>query len=342
MREKKIRRSDFIKNVTMAGAAIGFYPGISSFFKSRPVTEGTRVGMIGLDTSHSTSFAKLLNAPNPSPVFGGYRLVAAYPHGSRDIKASVDRIPEYTKAVEKYGVEIVGSIDDLLQKVDVVLLVTNDGRIHLEQVIPVFKAKKPVYIDKPMTASLKDAIKIFELGKEYNVPVFSSSALRYVNNLQEIVKGKFGKVLGADTYSPAPIEKTHPDLFWYGIHGVEILFAAMGTGCKEVVRIHTNGTDYVVGTWDDGRIGSVRGTRTGQHIYGGTVYTEKGAVVVDPHEGYTNLLTVIIEFFKTGNSPINPNETLEIMAFMEAADLSRKKRGKAVKMETVFKKSGNG
>lgn len=339
MNGKQIKRSAFIKDVTLAGAAIGLSGSFSSLFGRNPAPEGKRVGMIGLDTSHSISFTRLLNATPAIPDFDGYKIVAAYPHGSRDIKVSVDSIPGYTETVKKFGVEIVGSIEELLQKVDTVVLLTNDGRVHLEQVKPVFQAGKPVYIDKPMAASLKDVIEIFELGKQYKVPVFSSSALRFVNNLQEIEKGKFGKVLGADTYTPAPLEKTHPDLFWYGIHGVEELFTALGVGCKKVVRVHTDSTDFVVGTWKDGRIGAVRGTRTGKHIYGGTVYTENGAIVLDQHEGYTNMLKAIVQFFKTGVVPVNPDETIEMMAFMEAADLSKKRGGVPVKLETVFKKA---
>lgn len=339
MKDKQLSRSAFIKNVSLAGAAIGLSSVSPSFSGKRPASGINRVGMIGLDTSHSISFVKLLNASSPLADFDGYRIVAAYPQGSKDIKVSVERIPEYTEAVKKFGVEIVSSIDELIKKVDVVLLLTNDGRVHLEQVIPVIKAGKSVFIDKPMAASLSDAIEIFDMAKQYSVPVFSSSAIRYVDNLLEIVKGKFGNVLGADTYSPAPLEKTHPDLFWYGIHGVEALFAAMGTGCIEVVRAHTKGTDIVVGTWEDGRIGAVRGTRTGRHIYGGTVFTEEGAITLDEHENYINLLKVIIEFFKTGVSPVDPRETLEIMAFMEAADLSKMEGGQPVKMETNFNRS---
>src|SRR3954468_15814160 len=124
----------------------------------------------------------------------------------------------------------------------------------------VIKAGKPMFIDKPVAASLNDVISIYAAAKQANVPIFSSSSLRYMQSVQDVVKGKVGAVLGADTFSPATLEKTHPDLFWYGIHGVEILFTIMGTGCKQVVRIHTNDTDVVVGTWKDGRVGTFRGT----------------------------------------------------------------------------------
>jgi predicted dehydrogenase len=269
----------------------------------------------------------------------GYKVVAAYPRGSADIESSTKRIPGYTEDVKKLGVEIVNSIEDLLKKVDVVLLETNDGRPHLEQALMVLKAGKPMFIDKPVAGSLKDAIAIYEAAKKYKLPVFSSSSLRYMESVQDVVKGKVGKVLGADSFSPATIEKTHPDLFWYGIHGVEILFAVMGTGCKQVVRINTNDTDIVIGTWKDGRVGTFRGTRTGTHDYGGMVYGDKGNLSLGPFNGYDNLLVQIIDFFRTGKVPVSPEETLEIYAFMEAADESKRNNGAPVSLEAIIKKA---
>ena len=207
-----------------------------------PVKE-LRVGMIGLDTSHCIAFTKILNDPNPQPDVSHCRVVAAYPKGSPDIESSVRRIPQYTAQIREIGVEIVASIDDLLAQVDAVLLETNDGRPHREQALAAIRAGKPLFIDKPIAGSLADAVIISEAAKRYGVPVFSSSSLRYMASAQEIRAGKIGNVLGADVYSPATIEKTHPDLFWYGIHGVELLFTVMGPGCQSVVRVHTDGTD---------------------------------------------------------------------------------------------------
>jgi predicted dehydrogenase len=233
------------------------------------------------------------------------------------------------------GVEIVSSIADLLKKVDVVLLETNDGRLHLEQALQVFKAGKPMFIDKPIAASLADASAIFAASKQYKIPVFSSSSLRYMTGISDIEQGKIGKVLGAETFSPAKLEKTHPDLFWYGIHGVEMLFAIMGTGCKTVSRIHTNDTDVVVGIWNDGRVGSFRGTRSGKNDYGARVFGEKGNLTLGEFAGYNPLLEQIIKFFQTGVSPVKPEETLEIAAFIEAADESKVKGGIPVSMKNI-------
>ena len=298
--------------------------------------DGKRVGIIGLDTSHSIAFTKALNAAQPDPVYDGYKVVAAYPFGSKDIESSAKRIPGYTEDVKKLGVEITGSIKELLTKVDVVLLETNDGRLHLEQALEVLKSGKKMFIDKPVAASLPDAIAIYEASEKYKIPIFTASSLRYIKGIEAIDKSK---VLGADTFSPATLEKTHPDFFWYGIHGVETLYTVMGTGCKSVTRVSTPDTDIVVGIWADGRTGTFRGTRTGKHEYGGTVFTQTGNLILGPYGGYEPLLVDIIKYFKTGSIPVTPQETIEIFAFMEAADESKRQGGKNVTLESVMAKA---
>jgi predicted dehydrogenase len=289
--------------------------------------EVVKVGIIGLDTSHALAFTKLLNATNPAPEYAGFRIVAAYPQGSRDIASSTNRVPGYIETVKTQGVEIVGSIDELLKRCDVVLLESNDGRVHLEQALPVFKSGKRVFIDKPLAGSLPHAVALFDAAKKYSVPMFTSSSLRFTVKTQEIRSGKAGKVVGVEAYSPCALEPTHPDLFWYGIHGVETLFALMGTGCETVVRVSTPGTDVAVGTWKDGRIGSFRGNRASGGKYGASVFMERGLQTVDDFKGYDLLLVEILKFFRTGIAPVTPEETLELFAFMEAADESKRRGG---------------
>ncbi len=333
-----LKRRDFIK--TAAAGTIGLrMAGISPELAGLKQPSALRVGIIGLDTSHSGAFISSLNKSDAGPEFGGYKVVAAYPKGSSEIKSSYERIPKYTEDAIKQGVEIVNSIDDLLLKVDVVLLETNDGRLHLEQVLPVLKSGKRVFIDKPVAASLSDAIAIFAASEFYNVPLFSASSLRYIYGAKEIAEGAVGKVLGADAYSPATLEKTHPDLFWYGVHGVETLFTVMGTGCKSVVRTSVPDTDLAVGTWEDGRIGTFRGIRGGKADYGGIVYGEKAISVLGKYAGYTPLLIKIVEFFNTGIPPVSSAETLEIFTFMAAAEESKIRGGVPVSTEEVFAKA---
>ncbi|MBW3630351.1 MAG: Gfo/Idh/MocA family oxidoreductase [Gemmatimonadetes bacterium] len=323
-----------------AGLALTLLLGIAT-------TTGTgaaqvRVGIIGLDTSHSTAFTRLLNDSTAAPDLAGFRVVAAYPYGSRTIESSARRIPGYTAEVEKLGVQIVGSIAELLPRVDAVLLETNDGRLHLEQALEVMRAGKPLFIDKPIAASLEDAIAIFDAARFYGVPVFSSSSLRYAAGAQRARRGGIGRVLGADAFSPATLEPTHPDLYWYGVHGVEMLYTAMGTGVETVARTHSDSTDVVVGRWSDGRIGTFRGIRGGRSEYGGTAFGSSAYVQLGPYEGYRPLLVEIVRFFRTRQPPVTAEETLEIFAFMSAADESKRLGGAPVRVADVLARARTG
>jgi predicted dehydrogenase len=331
-----LNRRNFIKASTITGIGIVSPKNLFGPFDS---SSGLRVGIIGLDISHCIEFTKILNDPTTGDKYCGYRVVAAYPKGSLDIKSSVERIAGYTEQMKMMGIEIVDSIESLLEKVDVVLLETNDGRRHLEQAIPVLKAGKRLFIDKPMTASLTDAIKLFEIAKHYNVSIFSSSSCRFIEDMDEIKKGTLGKVLGAEAHSPATFETTHPDLFWYGIHGVEILYSVMGTGCKSVIRVSTADTDLVVGIWKNGRIGTFRGSRSGKRGCGAEVYCDEGIKSIGFTDSfqpsYKALMKEVTAYFKTGNLPVQPEETLEILTFMEAADESKKRGGTFISMDEI-------
>lgn len=332
-------RRSFIKKTALAGLGLGLVGGASGMYEKINVEKGKRVGMIGLDTGHSIAFAKALNDTSAGDKYDGYKVVAAYPNGTENIDVWKNKIPEFTEQVKNEGVEIVNSIDQMLKKVDVVLLTCIDGNKHLEQALPVLKAGKPLFIDKPFAGSLVDAYKIAEAARQYNVPMFSSSSLRYIDGAKEIADGQVGKVIGAEAYSPAHIEEHHPDLFWYGVHGVEILFTIMGTGCKSVKRTFTKDTDLVVGVWEGERVGSFRGIRGGKGGYGGTIFGEDGIGVLGKYQGYSPLLERITKFFRTGIVPVSIDETLEIFAFMQAAEESKIQGGISIDMELVIQKA---
>ena len=306
-------------------------------------TKTIRAGIIGLDTSHVTAFTKSLNNSKPDPDGVAVRVVAAFPGGSPDIPSSANRVEMFTKQIRDMDVEIVNSIPALLEKVDVILLESVDGRPHLEQARPVIKAGKPLFIDKPLAGSLADCIAIAELAKKHNVPWFSSSSTRFSPGFLSMRDGKndkIGQVVGCAAWSPCALEEHHPDLFWYGIHGVEILFTIMGPGIETVSRTQTTGTELVVGTWKDGRVGTFRGIRLpGEGDYGAVVFGKTGIAGAGKYGGYEPLVTEIARFFKTGKPPVAPEETLEIFAFMEAADESKRQGGKPVKVEAVVAKA---
>jgi len=299
-----------------------------------------RLGMIGLDTSHVIAFTRLLNDPQKD---FGCKVVAGYPGGSPDIPSSANRVGNYTKQLrEEFGLEIVDSIEELCRKVDGVLLESVDGRPHLEQARPVIAAGKPLFIDKPVARSLADALEIFRLAKEKGVPCWSSSSLRFSPGIIGMRnRAEVGKVLGCEAFSPCSIEEHHPDLYWYGVHGVEILFTIMGTGCKSVQRAQTASHELVVGVWEDGRIGTYRGLKSGKKDYGAMVFGDKGIARSGGYEGYGHLVEEIVKFFKTGHIPVPAAETIEIFAFMTAADESKARNGAAVELASVIEKAGS-
>jgi len=245
----------------LLGIVLVFAALLASSAQADEPAKKLRVGMIGLDTSHVVAFTKAIKNPKFDEL-KGLDVVAAFPGGSPDIPASADRIDGFTKALKEMGVEIVDSVEALLPKVDAVMLESVDGRPHLAQAKPVIAAKKPLFIDKPMAASLADVLEIFRLAKANNVPVFSSSSLRFSPGIIGMRNDpKIGEVRGCDAYSPCSLESHHPDLFWYGVHGVEMLYTIMGSGCTTVTRATTPETDLVTGVWSDGRIGTFRGLR---------------------------------------------------------------------------------
>ncbi len=296
-----------------------------------------RLGLIGLDTSHVTAFTEVLNNPESKEHVSGAKVVAAFKGGSPDIASSMEHIEAYTKTLrEKYGVKMCDTVQQLCAEVDAVLIESVDGRPHLEYARVVIAAKKPLFIDKPMAGTLGDVLEIFRLAEAAGVPVFSSSSLRFGKNTLAVRAGSIGAVLSAETSSPASLEKTHPDLFWYGVHGCESLFTVMGTGCETVERRTTpEGKIEVIGHWKGGRTGIFR---EGEG-YSGKARGEKGEAPVGNFDGYAPLVVEIVKFFQTGKPPVMAAETKELFAFMEAADESKRQGGKAVALAEVMAKA---
>ena len=308
---------------------------------SANAAEPIRIGIIGLDTSHVTAFTSRLNEPDNANHVPGGRVVAAFKGGSPDIPSSANRVDKFTKTlVEKYGVRIYPTIEQLCENVDAILLESVDGRPHLEQVKPVLAAGKPVFIDKPIAGTLKDAIEIYRLAQQTGTPCWSSSSIRFHPGVQKVAKANVGELRGAISIGPAQTEPHHPDLFWYGIHPTEGLFTVMGPGCQTVVRTHTTDTDVITGTWTEGRVGVLYGLRNQRTAYKVTKYGTKGIVEQTERGDYTPMLREIVRFFKTGEAPVPLETTIEIYAFMEAADESKRLGGQTVNIADVLANYG--
>lgn len=330
-------RGDWGRAVARLGCVLLVGVGLALPSPARAEEKVIRLGIIGLDTSHVIAFTSHLNNPKNKT---GCKVVAAFPGGSPDMKASADRIDKYTSDLrDKYGVEMVKSIEELCQKVDGVLLESVDGRPHLAQAKPVIAAGKPLFVDKPVAANLEDVVEIFRLAKEKNVPIWSSSAFRFVKEVAGARTDEtLGKIVGCDVFGSSSWTEHHPDLYLYGIHPVEALFTVMGPGCEQVRRVKTNGTDLVVGTWKDGRIGTFRDLHGGKPAAPVVIVGTAGASTAQS-SGYAPLLNEIVQFFKTGKPPVSAEETIEIYAFMSAADESKAQDGAAVSVPALIERA---
>jgi predicted dehydrogenase len=301
-------------------------------------TNDLKAGVIGTDTSHVPAFADLFRSHPEWRI----KVVAAFKGGSPDLPWSADRVEKFAATMrDRHHVELVGSIEELLAKVDVVLLQSLDGRVHLAQATPVFKVGKRVFIDKPLAASVEDARCIMELSKQTDTPFFSASGTRFGADIPRLRDNPgVGKVIKVQGSSPLSKLKGHPDLSFYGIHGVEALYAVMGPGCVSVSRKLEGGADITTGKWTDGRIGVYYSPPKDEkpptvRVWGTEGTTE--SVRSPDSRPYEGLVRAIAEFFHTGRAPVAPAETLEVMEFMSAAQLSHERGGAEVPLEELRK-----
>jgi hypothetical protein len=298
-------------------------------------TKDIKAGMVGCDTSHAVAFERALSSHPQWRV----RVVAAFPEASKDMPGpSVGRLGKFTETLRKRGVKIVAGMDELLKIVDAVLIESVDGRPHLRQARPCFQAGKPVFIDKPFTAGLADAREIVRLSKKTGVPFFSSSCVRFQPEIAKLrTDSGVGKLTKVQASSPLSFEPHHPDLFWYGIHGVEALYTVMGKGCRSVTYKVEKTVEWTTGTWADGRIGVFRGVKKGDYKPLVKLWGSDGQAESKGGYNYNGLCEAIARFFQTGKAPIDPAETLEIIEFMTAAQLSKERNGARVTLEEARK-----
>jgi hypothetical protein len=311
----------------------------SASASSPAAAEPLRIGLVGMDTSHVPAFTKLFHDPGAEGDLAGFRVVAGYPDGS-DLPMSRDRIEGFTAEARDLGVEIVGSVGELTERSDRLMIVSVDGRIHLRQARELFEAGKPVFVDKPVAGTLADCIALYDLAEHLGVPCFSASSTRFgVETLALPGRPELGELLGATSWGPLSYQAGMPELFFYGIHGIEALFTVMGPGCESVSRVKSPVHDLVTGVWSGGRVGVYRGMVQGKATYGITAHGSEGTVTVVEEPSYEALCRQIGRFFKTGVPPVSAAETLEIYAFMEAAEESARRGGAAVALSEVMERA---
>ncbi|MCX5682953.1 MAG: hypothetical protein NT049_04635, partial [Planctomycetota bacterium] len=149
---------------------------------------------------------------------------------------------------------------------------------------------------------------LVRLSKESGTPFFSCSCARFQPEIWKLRTDPASAGVGAITKvqgsSPMSLEAHHPDLFWYGVHGVEALFTVMGPGCVSVSRKVEGDLDVTTGKWKDGRTGIFRGVVKGDYKPVVKIWGEKGEYESPGGFDYKGLVAAMAEFFQTGKAPI--------------------------------------
>ncbi|MEA2711607.1 MAG: hypothetical protein QOF78_4208 [Phycisphaerales bacterium] len=285
-----------------------------------------RVGLIGLDMSHALEFTRRLNDQDHPEHVPGARVTAAWPGGSRDFELSWSRVPKFTAEVrDKHAVQIMESPDAVASRVDLLFITAADGRAHRPLFEQLLKYKRPTFIEKPLATSSHDAKEIFRLAAQENIPLMSCSTVRFGEPLHRAIGEDYGRILGCDVFGPMPEEPTQPGLFWYGVHSIEVLNVVMGRGCREVRAYRNDDVDVMCATWDDGRVATFRGTRSGEWKFGMTLHRERGVQCVNllHNSWFKPTLELALKDLPNGRSPVDSADTLEILRIIEAANASR-------------------
>lgn len=287
-------------------------------------------GIVGLD-GHGLSFTEAVNGPGSA--LAGARVAAATPVAS--VMISEEALAERVERTRALGVEIVDDPAELASKADAVLILHDDGSKHLELAQRFARFGKPMFVDKPFEVTAEKARELVALCRSSRCAMFSASSLRFSAEITRVVEDEEGgAIVSAMTYSPFNEKPTMPGWIYYGVHAVEPLYTLLGPGCREVRCVKSASCAVAVGVWEDGRLGVARASSAGQHGYGFTVWRENVTenAAVDSAGLYPALLERIRTFALTGESPVDPDESVEVIAFMEAANTSMAKGGQAVRI----------
>ncbi len=279
------------------------------------------IAMIGLDTSHTVAFTKLIQKPGES-IVDGMRVTKAFrfPSAFQSEEGQDARQAE----LESLGVSMAPTLDEAMTEVDALFLEINDPALHLEYFEKVVSCGKPVFVDKPLAATLVEGRRIQELARRHDLPVWSSSSLRFIPALAR-AQAAIPQPGRVHTFGPLGKAAAGSDLVWYGVHAVEMLVTAMGTGAAAVRAFEEPGGILLRIGYVDGRSGLVECLR-GVGSYGGRLQTKNQIAFFDSGSGspYVALMGALRAFVLDGKVPVPLAEALEVLAILEAGGKSLK------------------
>ncbi len=278
-----------------------------------------KVGLIGLDTSHTVEFAKRMQAPDcpPDQKVCGMRATAClrFPTPFQ----SEEGLNARQKMLEGWGIKVTMDFDEAVADCDAVMLEINDPSLHLEYFTRCAKLGRRMFLDKPLADTVENGKKICELAREKGLAVFSASSLRFVPQLRKACE-EMASPLFTSVYGPLGKAPAGSSVVWYGVHAFEMLQRAMGRGAQSVFVKKDGGGVTAVVRYAGNRRGLVE-LSDDAWIYGGCLRDKQKAVpfVVETGRIYSDLLIRIGEFFRGAQTPVSMEDTLEVTAMLDAA-----------------------
>jgi predicted dehydrogenase len=185
-----------------------------------------RIGLVGVDSSHAEDFLRHFNREarhrdmQVTRIWGGdeNRTAELLAHGP--------------------ALHAADSLEALLAEVDAVIVGDRHGDLHLPHALPAIAAGKPVFIDKPLTCRLDDAIALVDAAERAGTPLLSASALRWHDDVV-ILKARLAyldgpvEIAAHGTWTP---DSEHGGAIYYAIHVVELAQELAGTDWRGLRR----------------------------------------------------------------------------------------------------------
>ena len=177
------------------------------------MSDTRRVGLVGIENSHAEDIVRYLN--------GQPRELAA-----ARVSAIVAGEPDRTEMLTRLGAieTVVPNSQDLLSAVDALIVTSRDGAEHAAHALPFLEAGIPVWVDKPLAASLADAERMVAAAERSGAALTSSSALRWVPDTTAVVAAMaaIGPLQEIVVSGPADPNSEYSGIFFYGIHAADI------------------------------------------------------------------------------------------------------------------------
>lgn len=294
-----------------------------------------RIGAIGIDSSHLPEFSrriKEMHDAGRTPC----RVTKFWTDGRHDWPVASD-VEKWRQQAIDLGVEPAGSIEELLDSVDGVMVLAVSGARHLEFARPSLERGMPTYVDKPLTCDLEEARTLLGLARKTGAPCYSASSLRFATELEAIDRGELGDIVAIDAFGPGELNDGAPGLLHYGVHTIEMVDAIWGPGVKRVSAIEFPDRHLVDLEYGDGRYARLRLERRGAYDFGATVQGVKATHQFKVNFGpvYGRLVQGMTQFFEGGPAPADLRDIVENVAVMLAGNASIAADGEWVKVPII-------